>query len=464
MRTNETTPDYGKIPPQSRELEEAVLGAILLEQNAISEAMEVIRTADVFYVDANQRIWRAMASLYHENKQIDTLTVTERLKRHENLEAAGGIHYLITLTSKIGSAAHIGQHSRILVEKYILRKIITIGTNAITQAFNDSTDAIELLGFIGNQFDAVNMELSGQGEKTWSDSVIEEVDSMRAAAESGDYMLGVPTHSDVIDRNTLGLQPKNLIIIAGRPGMGKTSLAWDIALKQAKNGLPVGFFTLEMADKELIRKALSAELSMDTKTIQKGGLTRDKWQKLDSILPNLIEYPIYLCDSAGIGINELKAKARNWVRKFGVKVIYIDYIGKINTADTGQRYGTREQEVSYISGQLKNLAKSLNIPVVALSQLSRAVETRGGDKRPMLSDLRESGAIEQDADMVWFPYRPEYYGITTGESGEMLPEGFTEVDIAKYRNGNPGKVQLIFEAEFNRFIDYKHTEPWEQSA
>lgn len=464
MHRNSETIDYGKIQPQSRELEEIVLGAILLEKDAIHEAIEVIRTPDVFYINAHGIIWQAMVSIYHENGQIDSITVSERLKKQGKLDEIGGAYYLIQICSKIGSAANITQHCRLLTEKYILRKIITIGNMAITQAYNDTSDAIELLGAITGQFDYINMELSGQGDKSWSVSVIEEVDSMRAAAESGDYMLGVPTHSDVIDRNTLGLQPKNLIIIAGRPGMGKTSLAWDIALKQAKNGLPVGFFTLEMADKELIRKALSAELSMDTKTIQKGGLTRDKWQKLDSILPDLIEYPIYLCDSAGIGINELKAKARNWVRKFGVKVIYIDYIGKINTADTGQRYGTREQEVSYISGQLKNLAKSLNIPVVALSQLSRAVETRGGDKRPMLSDLRESGAIEQDADMVWFPYRPEYYGITTGESGEMLPEGFTEVDIAKYRNGNPGKVQLIFEAEFNRFIDYKHTEPWEQSA
>jgi len=464
MNPHQNTPDYGKIPPQSRELEEIVLGAILLEKDAINEAIEIIRTPDVFYINAHGLIWKAMVSIYHENGQIDSITVAERLRKQDKLDEVGGAYYLIQICNKIGSAANITQHCRLLIEKYILRKIITVGNMAVTQAFNDSSDAIELLGAITGQFDYLNMELNGQGEKSWNVSVIEEVDSMRAAAESGDYMLGVPTHSDVIDRNTLGLQPKNLVIIAGRPGMGKTSLAWDIALKQVKQGIPVGFFTLEMADKELIRKALSAELSLDTKTIQKGGLTRDKWQRLDDILPDLIEYPMYLCDSAGIGINELKAKARNWVRKYGVKVIYIDYIGKINTSDTGQRYGTREQEVSYISGQLKNLAKSLNIPVVALSQLSRAVETRGGDKRPMLSDLRESGAIEQDADMVWFPYRPEYYGITTGESGEMLPEGFTEIDIAKYRNGNPGKVQLIFEAEFNRFTDYTHRDPWEQSA
>lgn len=448
--------DYGKLPPQAKELEEAVLGAVMIEESAVHEVIEIIRSPEVFYVDAHHHIWVAIAMLYHQHSKIDLLTVTEQLKKNGKLDTAGGPFYIAQLTNKVGSAANVEYHARILTEKYTARQMIAISTEINRDAYDDTTDVFELVDRASADIEAINLDLSGQGQMMFQDIVLNEVDKIRAAATSGNYITGTPTYSDILDRNLLGFQDENLIIIAGRPAMGKTSVAWQIGINQAKHDIPVGFFTLEMSDKELVHKMISAEIGVDTKTVRKGGMKLEEWQRLDASLPRMSSYPIYMNDRAGITINQLMAISRNWVRKHGVKVIYIDYIGKITTSD--KKFGTREQEVSHISGQLKNLAKQLKIPVVLLSQLSREVEKRGGDKRPILADLRESGAVEQDADVVIFIYRPEYYGITTDkDTGQQLPKGYTELDIAKYRQGEPGIARWIFEAEYSRFNDYQST-------
>jgi replicative DNA helicase len=447
--------DYGKLPPQVKELEEAVLGAIMLEESAIHDVIEIIKTPEAFYLDAHQRIWRAMTALYHSHTNIDLLTVTEQLRKNGELEAAGGPFYVAQLTNKIGSSANIEDHSRIVIERYTARQMIAISSEVIKDAYEDTTDVFELVNKASAEIEAVNLELSGQGQMMFQDIVLSEVEKIRAAATSGNYITGVPTYSDVLDKHLLGFQEENLIIVAGRPGMGKTSVAWHIAINQAKHNIPVGFFSLEMSDRELIHKMISAEILVDTKTVRKGGMKHEEWQRLDSSLTRMSSYPIYMNDRAGISINQLMAVGRNWIRKYGVKVIYIDYIGKISTSDTKEKFGTREQQVSYISGQLKNFAKQMKTPVVLLSQLSREVEKRGGDKRPILSDLRESGAVEQDADVVVFCYRPEYYGINTDSvTGNILPAGYTELDIAKYRHGEPGTARWIFEPQYSRFSDF----------
>lgn len=444
--------DYGKLPPQAKELEEAVLAAVLIEAGAIHDVVEIIKTEDVFYLDSHQRIWRAIKALHLSHSPIDLLTVTEQLKKHGELDAAGGAFYVAQLTNKVGSAANVEYHARVLAEKWVARKLITISTEILKSAYEDTTDIFELVDSAGSLIDAVNLDISGQGQKSFFDSVMETAKQMRHAFDTHEYITGTPTFSPVLDRALLGLQKGNLIVVAGRPGMGKTTVAWHIALNQAKQGIPVGFFSLEMSDRELIHKMISADISVVTDKVRKGDMELDQWIRFDNRIGNMAGLPIQMNDRAGLTINQIISIAKNWVRKHKVEVIYIDYIGKIRTNE-GKKYGTREQEVSFISGALKDFAKQMNIPVVVLSQLSRAVEQRGGDKRPILSDLRESGAVEQDADVVIFCYRPEYYGLESDSDGQRYERGYTELDIQKYRHGQPGMVPWIFEAKYSRFYD-----------
>jgi replicative DNA helicase len=445
-----TEQEYAKLPPQVKELEDAVIGAIMLDNEAMHDVIEILKP-ESFYINANQLIWNAAHHLYHLHQPIDILTIAEQLRKTGELESVGGMGYLMQVSSTVSSSANIEYHARVIQEKHVARKLIAIGNSTIKGAYEETTDIFDLVNHTAGEVENINLSLVGQGQKNFGDTLVSVISDMRKAAESKNYMTGVKTFSDVLDGQLLGLQPENLVIIAGRPGMGKTSVAWHIALNQAKNGIPVGFFTLEMSDTELIRKMISAHIRVDSKTVRKGGLKYDEWQRLDSALQTMINYPIYTNDTAGIQLNQLLAVGRNWVRKQGVKVIYIDYIGKIRT---GMKFGTREQEVSHISGTLKDFAKQMKVPVVLLSQLSRAVEQRGGDKRPLLSDLRESGSVEQDADIVIFPYRPEYYGITESPDIGILPKGYTELDIQKFREGEPVAVRWIFEAEYSSFKDY----------
>lgn len=446
--------DYGKLPPQAKEMEEAILGAVMIEESAIHEVVEILKSEECFYVDAHQRIWKAIKMLHLMHSKIDLLTVTEQLKKHGDLDAAGGPFFVAQLTNKVGSSAHIEEHARVVFEKYLQRQMIVRATEVIKAAYEDTTDVIQLLDSAVVSFENLNSEMAGQGAVSFADSVVDEADRLHKAFESEQFITGVPTYSEALDKHLLGFQPGNLIIIAGRPGMGKTTIAWHIARQQLKHDIPVGFFSLEMRDRELIRKMFAAEVRVDSLQVRKGGLNKEEWQRLYKKLPELSSYPIELYDRAGITVNQLVAKTKSWIRKKGVKVLYIDLIGKIGVYDAGKRFGTREQEVSYISNELKNLASDMQIPVVLLSQLSRKVEERG-DKRAILSDLRESGAIEQDADVVIFPYRPGYYGIEADEVGNAYPHNVTLLELAKYRDGKAdAAARWVFEPQFSNFYDY----------
>ena len=442
----------GKIQPQAVSLEEVVLGACMIERNAVDDVIDIIKTPEVFYVDAHKHIWNAIKSMFYSSSPIDLLTVVQELKEQGVLDKVGGAIYVSGLTNKIGSSAHIQEHARIIVEKYIARQIISSAQEAMRAAYDDTTDVFELLDATTAAIERISSETLTTGQQSFMDIVSDEYNNVEKAAKEPDHVIGVRTYSPRLDNALGGWQKGSLNIIAGRPGMGKTSVSWHIALNQAKHGIPVGFFSLEMTNGELIRKMFGSDTSIDTRDIKKGKLNDLQWQTLKDSLKYSTAYPIYLEDRSGLTINQIIAITRNWVKKSGVQVIYIDYIGKIGTYDSGRKFGTREQEVSHISGQLKNLAKALQIPVVALSQLSRQVESRP-DKRPLLSDLRESGAIEQDADVVIFPWRPEYYGIDTDADGNHYERGFTLLDIAKFRDGNPGEVHWIFEGKYSRYYD-----------
>ena len=446
--------DFGKLPPQARQLEEVLLGAVMTEESAIHEVIELIKTEEVFYVDAHQRIWKAMSALYYSHTQIDLLTLTEQLKRQGDLDAVGGALYLVQLSNSISSSAHIAEHARLIIEKHILRKLIAVSHDVSRDAYSDTTDVFDLLDRAGNEVEGINLMLRGQRNESFANRVLKAAQMLKDAANTGTYITGVPSYSSKLDGQLLGFQASDLIIVAARPGMGKTSMVWHLARMQARNNIPVGFFSLEMNDRQLINKMFASETQIDLKTVARGGLKCEEWQRFDRAAADIMNWPIHLDDTGAIPIHQLIAVAKNWVRKYGVKIIYIDYIQLITTGEGPRKFGNREQEVSYISSKLKATAKELNIPIVALSQLSRGPETRP-DKRPLLSDLRESGAIEQDADIVIFPFRPAYYGQEFDHQGHAIPEGYTELDIAKYRNGEPVVVRWIFEPKISRFRDYE---------
>jgi replicative DNA helicase len=456
-RADET--HIGKLPPQAKQLEVYLLGAIMLESDCLSAIIPIIKTDEVFYADAHQRIYRAMMQLSAKNKPIDLETVIEQLKANADLDKVGGVYYIATLTNSVGSAANAEAWARMIVEKYIQRELIHVCNELSCLAYEDTTDVFDLRDAMGKKFDRLVMLSQTQSNQTFAGRVSESVQVLKDAANQGNYITGVQTFSPRLDRNLMGFQPTDLIIIAARPAMGKTSIALHIALNQAKNGIPVGFFSLEMNDRQLINKLLSSETNIDLKKVRSGGMKYDEWQTVDAVAEEMKTWPFYLDDTGAIDIQTLIATSRVWVKKHGVKIIYLDYIQLVTSTEKSR--GSREQEVSYISSKLKALAKELKIPIVALAQLSRGPESRP-DKRAMLSDLRESGAIEQDADIVIFPFRPEYYGIETDSEGMPYVKGFTELGIAKFRNGQPGKVPWVFLATKSKFVDYNEDELLEQ--
>jgi replicative DNA helicase len=454
MREVANVMDYGKLPPQAQDLEEAVLGAVMIEEGVIHDIIEIVHSPEIFYNDKHKLIWKAIKQIYYTHTKIDLLTVTEQLKKNGDLESAGGPFYIAQLTNKVASAANSDVHARIVTEKFIARELIKISTNTTKDAYDDTADVFELLNTAALEIENINLQLTSEGQQSYIDMVAEEVEKLRNAANTGDYITGITTGSNKLDKQLLGFQPGNLIIIAGRPSMGKTSVALHFATQQLKQGIPVGFFSLEMGKEEIIQKQLSAEISVDSQTLRKGGLKKEEWNRLDDRMKYILSFPFQLNDTAGLSIAKIRAISRNWVRKHGVKIIYIDYLQLIQ-GEGEKKFSNREAEISHISRLLKRMAKELKIPVVALSQLSRSVETRGGDKRPMLSDLRESGAIEQDADVVMFCYRPEYYHIPNDDEGNPYPANYMELILAKYRNGGTGTIRQIFEKEYSRLYDYE---------
>lgn len=447
--------EKGKVMPHSLEIEEAVLGALLVDANAIDECLIVLKTAEVFYKEANKAVFEAISALYASNEVIDLLTVGARLRSMGKFEVAGGDFALITLTQKISSGAHIEMHSRMLLQFYIKRQLIRDASMMLSTAYDHDIDSLELLNNWGEALDVLQEQISS-GRKNVSYS--EGLDLVEKRVEflthkSPEEVTGARTGFNVIDQFTGGYQPGELIVEAARPGMGKTAKMLKCALENARIGSGVGIISAEMSAVQLITRTVAIDTNFHLTQLTKKGFEKAEYfAALSANKHRMKDFPIYIDDAASPDIRHVQATLRMWKRKFDIKIAIVDYLQLLS--DTTKQ-GNREQEIASISRKLKGLAKELNIPVIALSQLSRAVETRGSSKRPMLSDLRESGAIEQDADMVTFIYRPEYYNIEVDD--ELAEMGAnTEIIFAKYRGGAPGTtIGLHWQGDKTKFEDPK---------
>ena len=449
-------PSYSKLPPQAPDLEEAILSAILIEREAMTKVLDIIR-AESFYKPAHQEIYRSMRRLFERSQPIDLLLVVEDLRKHEMLEMVGGAGYLAQLTSRVTSSANIEYHARIVTEKFIQRELIRTSSEVIKEAYEDSTDVLDLLDKAGSHLFAITEENMGKQVAdmgSLANQLLEQLKELRSR-EGG--LTGVATGFTDLDRLTSGLQKSDLIIVAARPAMGKTSFVLSMARNaalgaKADNPTPVAIFSLEMSAAQLAGRIFSQDAEVNGQKMRNGKFTEEEWERLVNAMNHVGEAPIYIDDTPGINVFELRAKCRRLKLEKKIGMVIIDYLQLMSGAGEGTKGGNREQEVSAISRSLKGLAKELEVPVIALSQLSRAVETRGGDKRPQLSDLRESGSIEQDADMVMFLYRPEYYKITEDEQGNSLA-GVAEVIVGKNRHGEARDIRLKFDSNFARFSD-----------
>ena len=444
--------ELGKKPPQALDLEEAVLGALMLEKDALTTVIDILRPSS-FYKEAHQRIFKAILALFDKSEPIDILTVTHQLREQGELELAGGAYYVTQLTTRVNSAANIEYHARIITENSIKRDLISISSEVLSSAFEDTTDVFELLDKTEAKLYEVsesNIRKNFDDMRSLMHQAIKELEEKR---KQSDGLTGVPTGLTALDRVTSGWQPSDLIILAARPAMGKTAFVLSVMRNAAVDfKKPVAIFSLEMSSLQLVNRLISSEAELDSEKIKKGSLEEYEWAQLNHKISKLTEAPIFIDDTPGLSIRELRTKCRRLKAQFDIQMIIIDYLQLMSGNADGKSGGNREQEIASISRALKMLAKELNVPVIALSQLSRAVETRGGDKRPQLSDLRESGSIEQDADMVCFLYRPEYYGITEDEMGNPTA-GVGEVIIAKHRNGSLENVQLKFIGKYTKFTN-----------
>ncbi|MBL7709727.1 MAG: replicative DNA helicase [Chitinophagaceae bacterium] len=449
---------YGKVPPQAKDLEEAVLGAIMLEKNAFDTVVEILKP-ECFYVEAHQRIYKAIQGLANKSQPIDILTVTEELRTREELEMVGGPYYVTKLTNAVVSSAHIEAHSRIILQKFIQRELIRISGEIIGDAYEDSTDVFDLLDDAESKlFEITNNHLRKDYNSidTVLVNTIKRIEDLRQRNED---VTGVPSGFTHLDRVTYGWQNTDLIILAARPAVGKTAFALNLARNAAMHATkptPVALFSLEMSAGQLVQRILSAESEIWLEKIARGKMEEHEMKQLYARgIQRLAQAPLFIDDTPALNIFELRAKCRRLKNKHNIGMIIIDYLQLMS--GTGEnRNGNREQEISNISRNLKGLAKELNVPIIALSQLSRAVEQRGakeGSRVPQLSDLRESGAIEQDADMVMFLYRPEYYDVTTSAEGENI-KGLTEVKIAKHRNGTLETVKLKALLHIQKFTNW----------
>lgn len=444
----------GKLQPQATELEEIVLGALMLEKDAYTEVCDLI-VPESFYEPRNQKIYAAIHRLGSNQRPIDLHTVIEQLRADGTLEDVGGAVAITDLTARVTSAAHVEYHARIIAQKYLARRLITFASSIQGQAFDESNDIDDLLQQAeGELFEISQTQL--KREVVQVDSVINQaMQQIQAAANRESGLSGLPTGYDALDKLTSGWQNSDLIIIAARPAMGKTAFVLSMAKNMAVDfNIPVAVFSLEMSNVQLVNRMISNVCEITGDTIRSGRLSDEEWERLNSRVKYLFGAPIYIDETPGLSITELRTKARRLVREHGVKIIIIDYLQLMNA--TGMKFGSREQEVSTISRNLKALAKELGIPVIALSQLNRSTETRE-DKRPVLSDLRESGAIEQDADFVAFIHRPEYYTRSSEDAQGNDIRGLAEFIVAKHRSGQVDTVKMRFTSKFVRF------ENWEDS-
>jgi replicative DNA helicase len=442
---------YGRVQPQAVALEEAVLGALMLEKDAIAKVLDILKPAS-FYVESHQKIYGAMRNLFERSAPIDLLTVHEELRKAGEIDSIGGPGYLVELTHRVGSAANLEYHAKIITQKYIQRELIRVSSMIINNAFEDTMDIFDMLDEAERGlFDITqqNLNRSYQAIGSLAASVQKQLELL-SQKEGG--LTGVPTGFINLDRVTSGWQPSDLIIVAARPGMGKTAFTLSMARNAAVDfNKPVALFSLEMSSLQLVQRLISAEAEIEGSKMRNAKLEPHEWVQLQQAIEKLSEVKIFIDDTAAINIFELRAKCRRMKQQHDIQLIVIDYLQLMTAGGDSKKSGTREQEISMISRSLKSLAKELNVPVVALSQLSRAVETRNNSRRPQLSDLRESGAIEQDADIVTFIYRPEYYGITEEEG--ISNKGVAELIIAKHRNGALEDVRLRFIEKYAKFVN-----------
>ena len=440
----------GRIPPQAVDLEEVVLGALMLEKEAVNAVIDIL-TPEVFYKEAHQLIFAAIKDLFTKSEPIDILPVTNHLKSPNDLDAAGGAYYISQLTNRVVSSANIEYHSRIILQKHIQRQLIQISSETIKDAYEDSADVFDLLDNAENKLFQISENNLRRNYDQMPDLVKLAIEDIEKAKNSGSQLRGVPSGYTELDRITQGWQKSDLIILAARPSMGKTAFALNMARNAAVDfNKPIAFFSLEMSSVQLVTRLISSETSLTADKLRTGRLEEYEWQQLNTKVTPLINAKIFIDDTPQLSVFDLRAKCRRLKQQHDIQMIFIDYL-QLMTAKT-EKNGNREQEISNISRSLKSLAKELNIPVLALSQLSRSVETRPGSKKPILSDLRESGAIEQDADMVLFIYRPEYYGLSEDEDHSST-KGKAVVSIAKHRNGKLGDVELRFVGQYARFED-----------
>ncbi|MBN1820299.1 MAG: replicative DNA helicase [Prolixibacteraceae bacterium] len=446
---DELNAQYGKLPPQAVEVEEAVLGALMLERDAYVTVADIIDTAS-FYKEEHQKIFEAIKHLSTHEKPVDLLMVTQELKDREQLDEIGGAVYISQLTRRVASAAHIEFHSRIIAQKYIQRELIRVSSEIQSKAFDETIDVDDLIDFSETALFKVAEGNIKKETRPIRPVLKEAIDLIELARTREDGLSGVPSGFTALDRITSGWQKTDLIIIAARPSMGKTafvlSMARNIAVEHNRS---VAIFSLEMSSIQLINRLISSETELTSQKIKNGRLEDWEWEHLHHKIKQLDNAPMFIDDTPALSVFEFRAKCRRLKMQHDIQVVVVDYL-QLMTAGIDTR-GSREQEVSNISRSLKAIAKELDIPIIALSQLNRSVESREG-KRPQLSDLRESGAIEQDADIVTFIHRPEYYGITEDDSGNSLI-GVAEIIIAKHRNGATGEIYLSFRKNLAKFAD-----------
>jgi replicative DNA helicase len=452
---------YGKVPPQAKELEEAVLGAIMLEKGAFEAASEVLRP-ECFYLDAHQRIFRVMQALSARSVPVDLLTVVEELRSREELEMIGGAYYVTRLTNMVVSSAHIKAHCHIILQKFLQRELIRLSGEVISEAFEESADVFDLLDVTETKLFEITNNYLRKNFDEFHTVLVKTIERIEDLRKNNEDITGVTSGFPSLDHVTYGWQQTDLIILAARPSVGKTAFALNLARNAALHAskpTPVAFFSLEMSAAQLAQRILSAESEIQLEKIARGKLEDYEVQQLyKKGIDPLTKAPLFIDDSPALNIFELRAKARRLKTKYQVGLIIIDYL-QLMSGSGENRNTNREQEISNISRNLKGLAKELNIPIIALSQLSREVEKRKeGGKMPQLSDLRESGAIEQDADMVMFLYRPEYHEINANEFGESN-RGETHIKIAKHRNGSLETIKLRALLHIQKFVEDKFDDP-----
>ncbi len=444
--------EKGKLPPQVLDLEEAVLGAMMIDKKGVDDVIDILQP-DAFYKDGHRHIFEAIVQLFTDTQPIDLLTVSAQLRKNGTLELAGGDYYLIQLTQKISSSAHIEFHSRIILQKYIQRSLIKISSELIEESYDETTDVFDLLDRAESRLYEVTQGNIKRSSETAQSLVLQAKKRIEEIA-SKEGLSGIATGFEKLDKITSGWQPSDLIIIAARPGMGKTAFVLSMARNIAIDfGHPVALFSLEMSSVQLITRLISSETGLSSEKLRTGKLEKHEWEQLSIKVKNLEKAPLFIDDTPSLSIFDLRAKSRRLASQHGIKLIVVDYLQLMTAGGSnGKGGGNREQEISTISRNLKALAKELSVPVIALSQLSRAVETRGTSKRPLLSDLRESGAIEQDADIVSFIYRPEYYKIDEWDDEGATPTaGQAEFIIAKHRNGSLENIRLKFVGNLGKF-------------